>query len=218
MILDEKKSVSINSCELGEKRFLDKYNALEKLISVLPIENMKDKNWIVLALSQEAIFYAQGIQEKINGEFDYLFMESIYAPNNDECEIAVMSELEEIVIHESLVKSFDIEFDSVYASAKRIYEDKILKYIYKYRKGQKLIDIENRNVLLVNLAIETGIKSSCALKSIISNKAKSVSIASVIIPDDVYKVVEYLTDDVYYAYKPKYFVDIEHYFDDMSKY
>jgi putative phosphoribosyl transferase len=213
MIIDYEKDIkSKQSCDL-EKKFIDENYALEKLLAALPISDMKNQNWLILALSKESVFYAQNIQKKINGDFDYLFMESVYAPNNNECEIAVISELEEIVIHEQLVKSFEIDFDSVYAKAKRVYEEKVLSYVYKYRKGNKISEIKNRNVLLVNLGIETGIKTSCALKTIISNHSKSVSIASVIIPDDVYQVVEYLTDDVYYAYKPEYFVDINHYFE-----
>jgi putative phosphoribosyl transferase len=203
------------NCQISDKQFIDKDNALEKLLAVLPIENMKNQDWTILALSEEAVFYATNIAKVINGSFDYFFMESIYAPNNEECEIAVISELEEIVIHEKLVHSFEIEFDSIYSKAKRVYEDKILKYIYKYRKGEKLTKIEDNNILLVNLAIETGIKTSCALKTMVANNAKSISIASVIIPEDVHQMIEYITDDVYYAYKPKYFVDIVHYFEKL---
>ena len=47
----------------------------------------------------------------------------------------MVSETEEIVINDILINSFDINLDYIYGDAKRKHEDKILSYIYRYRKS-----------------------------------------------------------------------------------
>ena len=49
----------------------------------------------------------------LEGKYDIMFSEKIYAPNNEDCEIAVVTEHEEVLIHEELVKSFDVSFSIV---------------------------------------------------------------------------------------------------------
>lgn len=100
--------------------FKNREVAAYRLIDILPIDSMKLENWIVIASSYGGFEIAKIIAKSLNGKFDIMFSEKIFAPNNEECEIAVVTEHEEVLIHEELVKSFDISLDYVYSKSKQI--------------------------------------------------------------------------------------------------
>jgi Predicted phosphoribosyltransferases len=146
-----------------------------------------------------------------------LFTEPIFAPNNDECEIARVSESEEIVIHEKLVDAFDIKYDYIYGEAHRKHEEKILSSIYKYRKGRRFVNVKGEFVLLVDEGSETGSKFVTALKTILAQKPKAVYIAVPVLPSDVLELLEPFCDDVYCLYDIEDYVETPLYYEELDK-
>ncbi|XPV80843.1 MAG: hypothetical protein ACNI22_09695 [Halarcobacter sp.] len=61
----------------------------------------------------------------------YCSQEKYYAPHNEECEVAIVTETEEVVIHEELVKAFDISLDFVFSRSRYIYENDLSKMVCK---------------------------------------------------------------------------------------
>ncbi len=68
----------------------------------------------MVAIDESSIPLVEALSSKLNLDYDILLIERIMAPNNKECDIAIVSEKEEIVIHEALVNSFDIKRDYIY--------------------------------------------------------------------------------------------------------
>ena len=123
-----------------------------------------------------------------------------------------MSETEEIVYNSELVKAFDISLDFIYGEAHRKYEEKILKNVYKYRKGKLLENLQNRNILLVDLGCQTGITALVCIKSLINLGVKSVVYATPLIASDILSYFNTLVDSLYYAKKISNFVDVDFYY------
>ena len=46
--------------------------------------------------------------------FFFFFFSEKFCSNNEDCEIAVVTEHEEVLIHEELVKSFDLSLDYIF--------------------------------------------------------------------------------------------------------
>ena len=134
----------------------NRIDAAEKLKDVIPMTRLKEESWKIIAVSRAGLEVASLIKGKLDNEIDYLFSQAIMAPNNDECEIARVSETEEIVINEKLVSSFEIQYDYIYGEAHRKHEEKILSYVYQYRKGRHFLSVENEVILLVDDGSETG--------------------------------------------------------------
>jgi len=206
--------------------FENREEAIYKLIDVLPIVSMEEEEWIVIAISSGAVFFADRISKKLeNSSLDVLFTEAISAPNNRECIVAMVSESEEIVTNQSLIDSFDINLDYIYGEASRKYEEKILKYIYKYRKGEVILPLEDKNVILVDEGIETGLTMMTSIKTAISMNAKTISIVAPVIPHNLVDVFQSVADEVYFLHKipnflytPCYYRDLpELFFDDIKK-
>ena len=193
----------------------DRTEAASKLKEVLPMQKLKEENWIFVAVSPGGLEIAHTIKGTLRNKLDYLFSEPILAPHNDECEIARVSENEDIVIIDELVHSFEIQYDYIYGEAHRKHEEKILSYIYQYRKGRPFLDIEDKIVLLLDEGAETGVKFTTAVKSILSMKPKAVYIAAPILPTTVIENLEPFADEIFFAYNIDDYVETDLYYKNL---
>ena len=195
----------------------NRQDAAEKLIDVIPMQKFKDEQWSIIAVSKGALELGSLVRGKSSNSLDFLFSEAIVAPNNPECEVARVSESEEIVINEQLVAAFDIQYDYIYGEAHRKHEEEILSYIYQYRKGRHFSSMENRVVLLIDDGSETGSKFLTALKTILVQKPKAVYIAVAVLPTDVLEQLEPFVDDIFFLYDIDDFVETSLYYEDFKE-
>ena len=201
---------------MKNKIFKNRKDAFHQLTDVLPIQDMLSEKWIILAISSGAVPIAIDLSEKIKADFDYLFTHKIFTSKNKECEIAIITETEEIVIHEELMKSFDLKLKDIYEKSKFHYNDDIKKYKIKYRSDSNLINLENRNVLLVDEGLNTGLTMMACIKSVIKKNAKSVVVAVPVLPEVVIHDIETIADDLYYVKSPSHFVSIDFYYEQLD--
>ena len=66
----------------------------------------------------------------------------------------------------------------------------IAKYKVKYRNNLDIMDLENRNVLLVDEGLNTGLTMMACIKSVINKNAKSVFVAVPVLPEVVIHDIE----------------------------
>lgn len=202
---------------MDNKFFKNRRDAFHQLNDILPLKEMQDEKWIVLAISSGAVPIAIDLSEKIKADFDYLFTQKIFTSKNKECEIAIITETEEIVIHEELMKSFDLKLEDIYEESKIHYGSAIAKYKAKYRNNTELINLENRNVLLVDEGLNTGLTMMACIKSAIKKHAKSIFVAVPILPEVIIHDIETIADDLYYVKAPSHFVSIDFYYEDLEE-
>jgi putative phosphoribosyl transferase len=192
-------------------------DAAKKLIDVIPMQKLKDENWKLIAVSRGGLDLAYRMRLKYKNSINILFSEAITAPNNNECEIARVCESEEIVINEKLVASFGIKYDYIYGEARRKHEEKILSYIYQYRKGVPFASMHNQVVLLIDEGSETGLKFLTALKTILAQKPKAVYIAVPVIPSDVLEFLEPFADDIFFLHNIDDYVETSLYYEELER-
>ena len=191
-------------------------DAATKLLEVIPMQRLKDESWKIVAVSRGGLELAHLIRKKLPNTLDFLFSEAVLAPNNHDCEVARVSEREEIVINEKLVSSFDIGYDYIYGEAHRKHEEQILSYIYQYRKGRPFLSMENEVVLLVDEGSETGLKLMTALKTILAMKPKAVYIAVPVIPTDTLELLEPYADDIFILHDIEDYVETTLYYEELE--
>jgi putative phosphoribosyl transferase len=191
-------------------------DAASKLLDVLPMQKLKDEKWNLIAVSSGGLKLANYLKGKIKNEIDILFLEAINAPNNQECEVARVSETEEIVINENLVDAFGIQYDYIYGEAHRKHEEDIISHIYKYRKGRPFSSMQDKVVLLIDEGSETGSKFMTALKTVLNQNPKAVYIAVPVIPSDVLEVFEPFVDDIFYLYNIDDYVETSLYYKELE--
>ncbi len=192
--------------------FEDRNDAANQLMETLPIELLQQNETVVIGVSEGGVYFADCIAKKINGQMDILLTEPILAPNNPDIAIAMISETEEVVMHKALVDAFDINEDFVYNEAQRKYDEEILGYVYRYRKGKDLLPLEGRYVVLADECIETGLTMMVALKSVIARGAKNIYIATPILDRSVYENLLSVCDGVFCPHKIQDYISIEYYY------
>ena len=196
--------------------FKNREVAAYRLLDVLPIDSMKLEDWTVISSSYGGFEIAKIVANALNSKYDMMFSGKIYAPNNEDCEIAVVTEHEEVLIHEELIKAFDISLDYVYSKSKQVYDESIVKTVNKFRHGEKIQKFENKNVLIVDEGINTGLTMMACIKTAINLKAKSISVATPILPTASIPTIESIADDLYFIKKLDHFVEIDFYYDSLD--
>jgi len=192
-------------------------DAAIRLMDVIPMQRLKDESWKMVAISRGGLELAYFLRKKLPNALDFLFSEAILAPNNDDCEIARVSEREEIVINEQLVKTFDIQYDYIYGEAQRKHEEQILSYVYQYRKGRPFASMKDQIVLLIDEGSETGLRLMTATKTILAMKPKAVYIAVPVLPSDILELLEPFADDVFTLYEIDDYVETALYYEELEK-
>jgi len=195
----------------------DRKDAAEELMDVIPMQRFKDESWKMVAVSKGGLELAYMIRKKLPNVLDFIFSASILAPNNDECEVARVSEREEIVINEQLVEAFDIQYDYIYGEARRKHEEQILSHVYQYRKGRPFSSMTNEVVLLVDEGSETGLKLMTALKTILAMRPKAVYIAVPVLPSDTLDLLEPFADDIFFLYDIDDYVETSLYYEELEE-
>ncbi len=191
--------------------------AAYRLIDILPINKMKLEDWIVISTSYNGYPVAKIIADELDAKLDIMLSRKIYSPNNEECEIAIVTETEEVVIHEELVKAFDISLDFVFSKSKYIYENELSSCVSKFRKGCNLCDLKNKNVLLIDEGLNTSLTMMACIKTAINLGAKSVSVAIPILPTASINTIESIADDLYYVKNLDHFISIDFYYDELEE-
>jgi len=191
-------------------------DAAKKLIELIPMQRVKDEAWKIIGVSSGGLELAKFIKKQLPNHLDILFSESIVAPNNHECEIARVSEADEIVINEKLVQAFEIEYDYIYGEAHRKHEEQILSCIYKHRKGRAFSSMKDEIVLLVDEGSESGLKFMTALKTILGMKPKAVYIAVGVLPSDVLELLEPFADDIFFIHAIDDYVETSLYYEELE--
>ena len=195
----------------------NRQDAANKLREIIPIQELKEELWNIIGVSRGGLDLGYRIKNKLSNNLDFIFSEAILAPNNSECEIARVSEHEEIVINEQLVAAFGIQYDYIYGEAHRKHEEDILSCVYQYRKGRHFASMQDKVVLLVDEGSETGSKFMTALKTILGMKPKAVYIAVAVIPTDVLELLEPFVDDIYYLHAIDDYVETSLYYNELEK-
>ncbi len=203
--------------DFRETLFKDRDDASRQLIDILPKEQMQNENWLLVTLAQGAVPIAEMMAREFELEYDMLFMASVYTPNNDECQIAKVSELKEIVMEDNLVESFNISLDYIYSEADKLYQEKLLNDQYQYRNALPITSIKNRNILLIDEGCETGIRAVCAIKSVLAHGCNKVSLATPVIADDLFHHLDMMLDEIYAKNIIEDFIEVDYYYENLDK-
>ena len=197
--------------------FRDRKDAATQLKEIVPIEQMRSEEWQIIAVSSGGLELGSYLNDRMKLEIDFLFSEGIYAPHNAECEIARVSETEEIVINDNLVSAFEIQYDYIYGEASRKHEEKILSSLYQYRKGRHFNAVENKTVLLLDEGAETGLKLMSAMKTVLGMKPKAVYVATPVMSLEVYEALEPLADDIFSLHTLNDYIDTPCYYEKLER-
>ncbi len=193
--------------------FRDRQEAALQVADTIPSELFESAETVVIGISEGGTVIADSLACSLRAEMDVLLTEPIPAPNNAEVAIAMVSETQEVVMHKALVEAFEINEDFVYNEAERKYEEEVLSYVYRYRKGEELLPLKGKSVILADECIESGLTMMVALKSVIAREAKNIYIAAPILDKAVYENLLSVCDGVFCPHKIEDYISVEYYYE-----
>ena len=202
--------------KIDKIKFKDRADATQQLLDVLPISSMQLEKWVVLAISPGAIQIASTIAKVLGAKLDYLFTHKIFTSKNQECEIAIVTETQEVVIHEELMRSFNLDIQTIYRESNEKYDTILKQYKKQYRQNKDIASMQDANVLLVDEGLNTGLTMMACIKSVINAKAKSICVAVPVLPEVTINDIETIADDLYYVSAPAHFVSIDFYYENLE--
>ena len=197
-------------------KFKNRDDAAEQLYKVLPINTMQEEDWTIIATSAGSVPIALNLAYKIHASFDYMFTKKIFTKKNSDCEIAIITETQDVIVHENILKSFNLNLEKIYKKSEALYKKDIIKYKQQYRGGKDLIDLEGKNVLLVDEGLNTGLTMMACIKAVVNKKVKSICVAVPILPHVTINDIETIADDLYYVNAPEHFISIDFYYDKLE--
>ena len=196
--------------------YRDREEATQELLKNMPIEAMKKDDWTVVSTSINGLIVASIIASKLDAEIDILLTSKIYAPENSDCAIAIISETKELVINNELVKAFDIDKEYIYNMAEKNLQDDILQFSSMHKPENYKLEYNNKNILFVDEGVNTNLTLMASIKTAIKLGAKSISVAVPVVPDAVVEDIEQVVDDFYFADKIEHFTSIDVYYDEFE--
>jgi len=199
-----------------EYLYKDREEAYKELEDLIPKDIDFDENWKILSISINNLPQVCEISKRLGVMCEPFFVEDVYAPNNQECSIAVVSELKEIVMHQNLMKSFEISEDFVYDISEQLFNKNILTKLYAFKMGQPLSDIENKNIMIFTDGCETGLSTLCTIKSLLNNGVKKIFLFTPVISDDLYQSFDMIVDRIFTSHRLKDFIRTSYYFENFE--
>lgn len=194
--------------------FIDREDALSRLVKEL--EGVDFHNSMVLSISTDAVSLARGVANHFNLPLEHLFIQPIYAKENPDCTIGVVSELRDVVFDDELLRAFDISVDYIYEQAKKCCEDTIAPLAKTMRSGESIASFAGKNILIVDEGVETGFSIEVAIKTCINQGCKSASIATPVLSSDVENYLLKYCDCIYSVIRPEFFVSTNYYYKELQ--
>ncbi len=201
-----------------EYLYRDREEAYNELFSLVKTDSL-NSNWKIITTSANNIKLIDELSRKLNIDYELFFLDEITAPNNNECVIATVSELKDIVIEKNLVKSFEIEEDFIYKEAEERYNKNILTKLYAFKNGKSIENIEGKNIMIFSDGCDIGLNIMCAVKSLLNRKARKIFLYMPIISQDLYQSLDMIVDEIFVNRKIADFIRTSYYFenfDDLS--
>lgn len=189
--------------------FVDQIEVADKISEILP----DLQNYVVVCANLSSVIIADIICRNLKLNFTILFSENIISPNNPDCDIAFVSETNELIINDKLVDCFDITKDFIFGQANRIYEEKILKKIYKYRKGSSLENLKGKNILLIDDGCENELNILVCAQTLSNLGANLISYATPLICEFSLNALKTNFYDIFCIHKILDFVGVDFYYE-----
>ncbi len=196
--------------------YKDRKEAYSELFKLLPKKDY-DKDWKIITTTIDNLPYIDELSNSLNIDYEPFFISEIKAPKNEECTIASLSELKDIVIEKNLVRSFEIDEDFIYQKAKEIFQTVIQTKLYAFKDGKSIKDLEGKKVLIFSDGCDIGLNLHCTVKSLINSGVRKIFLFLPIISEDLYHSLDMIVDEVFVNHKIKDFIRTSYYFENFEE-
>lgn len=171
------------------------------------------KEHIIICNSVKNIPFVDTFANITCNYYDMLFTKGIYTPNK-ECQLAKVSESDEVVYVKELIEYFNISKEYLNNEIKLAYNEDIRQKISYFRKHKSISNLKNKDILILDQGSNTGLTLNVCHKSLINLGVKSIKYATSIISSQSYDYFNEIFDNIYYLYKLDHFINKDFYYEE----
>lgn len=141
-------------------RFRDRTDAGDRLAERLGAEDLHHP--VVLGLPRGGVPVASQVAGRLGAPLDVFVARKIGAPNQPELGIGAIAEGGTMVVHDHLVDALRID-DVQLHELRRREQEELERRVSRYRGDRALIDLHDRDVIVVDDGLATGVTAEAAL-------------------------------------------------------
>jgi len=187
---------------------------------ILKRYNGKLKKPVVVAIPRGGVVVAEPIAKALNAPIELIIPRKVGAPFNEEFAIAAITEDGHILLNPSITEEVAnrLGITREYLEVKAMEELQEIERRKRVYLGERTeINLEGKDLILVDDGIATGLTVKAAILSLRKKKPLRIILAIPVMPKD--KVQEFfeLVDDLVVLHVPEYFSAVGEFYEDFSQ-
>ncbi|MEM3669722.1 MAG: phosphoribosyltransferase [Nitrososphaerota archaeon] len=194
--------------------FEDRIDAGEKL--AIEIERQIGRPSLVLGIPRGGVIVGYVIAKKLHAELDVIVARKIGVPGNPELAVAAVAEGGELAIEEEVANIYGVSYEYIESQARKEVEE-INRRLEKFRDKKRILEIKDKEVIVVDDGLATGTTMIAALKSVRKKLPKRLIAAAPVASKEAVGRVRTIADDVVVLYVPEDFYAIGEFYRDFSQ-
>lgn len=194
--------------------FSDRKEAGEILAEKL--EKLRLENPVVLAIPRGGVVVGYEVARKLKAPLDVIVPRKLGAPGNPELAIGAVAEDGTIILDSSLIDYLEVDEEYIKKEKERQVKE-IKRRLNVYRGRFSRLEIERRDVVIVDDGIATGATIRAAIASVRKRKPASLTLAVPVAPPSTIEKLREEVDRIVCVSTPEPFFAIGQFYTDFRQ-
>jgi len=194
--------------------FSDRKEAGEILAEKL--EKLRLENPVVLAIPRGGVVVGYEVARKLKAPLDVIVPRKLGAPGNPELAIGAVAEDGTIILDSSLIDYLEVDEEYIKKEKERQVKE-IKRRLNVYRGRFSRLEIERRDVVIVDDGIATGATIRAAIASVRKRKPASLTLAVPVAPPSTIEKLREEVDRIVCVSTPEPFFAIGRFYKDFRQ-
>lgn len=190
-----------------------------KAAGVQLAKRLKETHWtnaIVLALPRGGVPVAAEVAAQLGLPWDILLVKKVTAQKHSEFAIGAVSEDEDPIWSDDNISSLKLNPEQLRTSVEKT-RQRILEQTTQWRQGRPPLDVQGKNVIVVDDGLATGLTMLAAVEFLIRRKARKIVVAVPVASQSAREALLQKADRTVVLHAPEPFHSVGDWYEDFSQ-